>query len=181
MFQYWEIEIPIIIRNLINDLGDNPTYTDDRIKQLAAVSAQYVLNDVNLSKSYVVDIINQTITPDPSAPDTRDTDFISFVSLKSACLLDQSTFRTKAVMEGIKTALGSANISVAGNLAGYKIILDQDQAPCKLYQALTLEYNIGNATAISAILSPFVGNRFDPRSISRNSPYRSQYGNSMYS
>lgn len=181
MFSYWQIEIPIIIRNLINDLEANPTYSDARMQQLAVVAAQYVLKEINISNTYTIDIVNQTITPDPSAPETRDVEFISFIALKSACLLDQSTFRTKAAMEGIKTALGSANISISGNLAGYKIMLDQNQAPCKLYETLILEYNIGNATAISAVLSPFVGNRFDPRSISRNSPYRSQYGNDMYS
>jgi hypothetical protein len=180
MFAYWQIEIPIIVRTLINDLDANPIYSDSRIQQLSVVAAQYAQNDLNLSKTYTIDIVNQTITPDPSAPETRDTDFIGFIALKSACMLDQSTFRTKAVMEGIKTALGAANLSVAGNLAGYKMILDQDQGPCQLYQTLSYEYNIGNGI-ISAILSPFVGNNFDPRSISRNSPYRSGDGTGLYS
>lgn len=181
MFKYWEIEIPIIVRNLINDFSNPPTYSDSRINSLAVVAAQYVLNDINLLTSYSIDIINQNITPDPSAPETRDTDFIGFIALKSACILDQSTFRTKAALEGIRAALGSANLSIGGNLSGYKMILDQEQGPCKLYEQLTLDHNIGNATAISAVLSPFVGNRFDPRSISRNSPYRSQFGNDLYS
>lgn len=177
---YWEIEIPIIVRNLINDLQDPVTYTDERIQQLAVVASQYVLNDLNLSVTYVVDIINQTITPDPSDPESRDTDFIGFIALKSACILDQSTFRTKAALEGIKTALGSANLSISGNLAGYKMILDQDQGPCKLYEQLTLDYNIGNATAVSAVLSPFVGNNFDPRYLLRGS-FRSTNSNDFYS
>lgn len=177
---YWEIEIPIIVRNLINDLEDPPIYTDDRIKQLAVVASQYVLNDINLSITYTVDIINQTITPDPSDPNSRDTDLIGFIALKSACILDQSTFRTKAALEGIKTALGSANLSISGNLAGYKMILDQDQGPCKLYEQLTLDHNIGNATAVSAVLSPFVGNNFDPRYLLRGS-FRSTNSNDFYS
>ena len=177
---YWEIEIPIIVRNLINDLQDPVTYTDERIQQLAVVASQYVLNDLNLSVTYVVDIINQTITPDPSDPESRDTDFIGFIALKSACILDQSTFRTKAALEGIKTALGSANLSISGNLAGYKMILDQDQGPCKLYEQLTLDHNIGNATAVSAVLSPFVGNNFDPRYLLRGS-FRSTNSNDFYS
>jgi hypothetical protein len=177
---YWEIEIPIIVRNLINDLQNPPTYTDERINQLAVVASQYVLNDLNLSVTYVVDIINQTITPDPSDPESRDTDFIGFIALKSACILDQSTFRTKAALEGIKTALGSANLSISGNLAGYKMILDQDQGPCKLYDQLTLDHNIGNATAVSAVLSPFVGNNFDPRYLLRGS-FRSTNSNDFYS
>jgi hypothetical protein len=175
---YWEIEIPIIVRNLINDLEDPPIYSDLRIQQLAVVASQYVLNDVNLSKEYTIDIINGTITPDPSDPETRDTDFIGFIALKSSCILDQSTFRTKAALEGIKTSLGSANLTINGNLSGYKIILDQ--GPCKLYDQLILDYNIGNATAISAVLSPFVGNKFDPRYLLRGS-FRGSNSSDFYS
>jgi hypothetical protein len=150
---YWQIEDPIIIRNLINDLDSTPTYSDDRIIQLSTVAARYVIGDANFPTEYTVDIINQTISPDPSDPSTRDIDFVGLLSLKAACILDQSTFRTKAALEGIRTALGSANLSVQGNLAGYKTLLDQ--GPCALYDELVLDYNIGNATAISAILSPF--------------------------
>jgi len=175
---YWEIEIPIIIRSLINDLGATPTYSDDRILQLSVVAANYVTKEVNLSKEYNVDIINVDIIPDPSENSTRDTDFISFIALKSACLLDQSTFRTKAALEGIKTSLGSANISVAGNLAGYKTLLEM--GPCKLYEQLVMDHNIGNATAVRAILSPFVGNDFDPRVLSRGYYGIGPYGNDIY-
>jgi hypothetical protein len=177
---YWEIEIPIIVRALINDLQDPPEYSDERIKQLITIASQYILNDVNLSTAYTIDIINQTISPDPSDPSTRDTNFIGLSALKSACILDQSTFRTKAALEGIKTALGSANLSISGNIAGYKMILDQEQGPCKLYEQLTLDYNIGNATAVSAVLSPFVGNNFDPRYLLRGS-FRSTNSNDFYS
>lgn len=175
---YWEIEIPIIVRNLINDLELVPTYSDSRINQLAVVSAQYVLSQANLPINYVIDIVAKTITPDPSAPDTRDSDFIGFIALKSSCLLDQSTFRTKSALEGIKTGLGPASLSVSGSLSGYKTILEDGQSPCRLYEKLILEYNIGNATAVRAILSPFVGNKFDPsylrknHSIDHNSIYR---------
>jgi hypothetical protein len=92
---------------------------------------------------------------------------VGLLALKAACLLDQSTFRTKAVSEGIRTALGSANLSVAGNLSGYKTLLDI--GPCNLYEKLVMEHNISNATAVSAILSPFVGNNFDPQSMLRGS------------
>jgi hypothetical protein len=175
---YWQIEIPIIVRTLINDMDCEPTYSDSRIIQLATVAAQYVLSEVNLSASYTVDIINQNITPDPSAPNSRDTDFVGFIALKAACILDQSTFRTKAALEGIRTALGSANLSVSGNLAGYKTILDQ--GPCALYEQLTLDHNIGNATAVSAVLSPFVGNNFDPRYLLRGS-FRGNNSGDFYS
>lgn len=169
---YWEIEIPIIVRTLINDLESPPLYSDERIQQLIVVAAQYVLGNVNLSQEYNIDIVNMTISPDPSDPNSRDVDYVGFIALKSACMLDQSTFRTKMALEGIKAALGSANLSVSGNLAGYQALLEQEQAPCKLYDQLTLDHNIGNATAVRAILGPFVGNKFDPRYLLRGA-YRS--------
>jgi hypothetical protein len=175
---YWEIEIPIIVRSLINDLGPDPTYSDDRILQLAVVAANYVSKEVNLSRTYNIDMVNVDITPDPSDNATRDTDFISFIALKSACLLDQSTFRTKAALEGIRTSLGSASLSVAGNLSGYKTILQE--GPCKLYDQLAMDINIGNASVVRAVLSPFVGNNFDPRYLLRGS-YRSTSANDFYS
>jgi hypothetical protein len=139
-----------------------------------------VAKDANLTTNYTINIINQTISPDPSDPSSRDVDFIGLIALKSACILDQSTFRTKAALEGIRTALGSANLSISGNIAGYKMILDQDQGPCKLYEQLILDHNIGNATAVSAVLSPFVGNNFDPRYLLRGS-FRSTNSNDFYS
>lgn len=175
---YWEIEIPLIIRNLINDFGSPPTYSDSRLEQLCVVAAQYVAMDVKLSKNYTINVAETKISPDPSDPATRDMDFISFIALKAACLLDQTTFRTKAAMEGIKTSLGSASLAVSGNLDGYKILLNE--GPCKLYDDITEHWDVAQGVGCSAVLSPFVGNKFDPRSLLRG-PYRSINSNDMYS
>lgn len=158
---YWKTELPIIIRSLINDLSGTPTYSNERIVQLSVVAAQYVLFDVSLQTDYSIDIVNKCITPDPADLEKRDSDFIGFIALKAACILDQSTFRDKAKSEGIKTSLGSAKLDVSGSLSGYKTILDQ--GPCYTYLHLVQQYNIGNAAALQAVLSPFVGNKFDPQ------------------
>jgi len=175
---FWQIEIPIIIRSLINDLADPPTYTDERILQLAVVAAQYVTMEVNLDKEYNIDIVSIDITPDPSDPATRDTDFIGFVAMKASCLLDQSTFRTKAAGEGLRAALGPASLSVTGTLAGYKDILNM--GPCKLYDQLVMDHNIGNATAVRAVFSPFVGNNFDPQNLSTSNGNYSRFKNNQF-
>lgn len=175
---YWEIEIPIIIRNLINDLADPPTYTDERITQLAVVAAQYVIMEVNLDKDYNVNIVTVEISPDPSDPATRDTDFIGFIAMKAACLLDQSTFRTKAAGEGLRAALGPASLSVTGTLGGYKDIINM--GPCKLYDQLVLDHNIGNATAVRAIFSPFVGNNFDPQNLNTSYGDYNRFKNNQF-
>lgn len=165
----WQIEIPIIVRTLINDLDDQPSYSDERIVQVIAVAAKYVQFDVVLDHKYNVDVANPNISPDPT--DDRDEIFISLVSLKAACIIDQSTFRTKAAMEGIKASLGSASLAVAGQSAAWNVILDK--GPCALYEELTSHWDVKDATAIRAVLSPFVGNKFDPRAIQLN-PYRAR-------
>jgi hypothetical protein len=159
----WSIEIPIIVRTLINDMSDqNPLYSDSRILQVIAVAAKYVQFDVNLDQVYTIDVINPSITPDPTS--YNDSIFISLVSLKAACIIDQSTLRTKASMEGIRAALGPAQLSVGGSLVGIKMILEN--GPCATYEELTSHWDVKEATAIRAVLSPFVGNKFDPTSLS---------------
>lgn len=159
----WQIEIPLVVRTLINDLDNSPTYSDDRLQQTIIVAAQYVKREMNFDREYSVDLTNLTLTPDPTLAATRDEDFIGFLSLRTACFLDQSTFRTKAAAEGIKTNLGPASISVAGNLRGYQMILET--GPCGMYDKLKLEYEIGNIKYVKAILSPFVGNKFHPENM----------------
>lgn len=154
----WQTEIPIIVRTLINDVSDQPTYSDARIAQVIAVAAKYVQFDVVLDHKYNVDLSNSSISPDPT--DDRDEIFISLVGLKAACIIDQSTFRTKAAMEGIKASLGPASLSVAGHSSAWALILDK--GPCAAYDELVSHWDVAQATTVRAILSPFVGNKFDP-------------------
>lgn len=169
----WQIEIPIIVRTLINDVSEQPEYSDERILQVISVAAKYVQFDVSLDHSYSVDVSTSSITPDPT--EDRDEIFISLVSLKAACIIDQSTLRTKAAMEGIRAALGPANLSVAGSLAGFNLILDK--GPCAAYDELVSHWDVREATAVRAILSPFIGNRFQPSSI----PYTQDRGRDLFS
>lgn len=171
----WQTEIPIIVRTLVNDLGDQPVYSDDRVLQVIAVAAKYVQFDVVLEHSYSVDVANPNISPDPT--EDRDEIFISLVSLKAACIIDQSTLRTKAASEGIRAALGPASLSVAGNLEGWKMIIDK--GPCAAYDELTSHWDVAQATTAVGILSPFSGNKFDPELQANRTYYN--HRNSFYS
>lgn len=164
----WQIELPIMVRTLINDLGNTPTYSDERLLQVIVVSAKYVQFDVVLDNEYTINIVDPNITPDPTQ--YNDSIFISLVALKAACIIDQSEYRTKAALEGIRAALGPASLSVAGQSAAWKTILDKGS--CASYDELTAHWDVKEATAIRAILSPFVGNNFDPRSINNSYNHR---------
>lgn len=160
----WQSEIVTIVRVWINDLDDSPTYSDSRIQQVITVAAQNVVREVSFSQEYTIDVVSGVISPDPTLAESRDNDFVALSAIKSACILDQSTFRTKAVNEGIRASLSPASIDVRGNLRGYQTLLEI--GPCAMYEKLRTEFEIGNPNICQAILSPFIGNSFDPRNTS---------------
>lgn len=176
----WDTEIIRIVRVLINDLNSPYEYSDRRLLQTIVVAAKYVQFDAVLDHDYDIDILNPNISPDPTLD--NDSIFISIVSLKAACIIDQSNFRTKASLEGVRAALGPASLSTSGSLQGWREILEH--GPCKLYSDLTEHWDVTNATAVASVLSPFVGNKFDPRLTNANlgSFYRhGEFYNDFYS
>jgi len=171
MTNTWQDVIPIMVRTLINDLNDPYTYSNARLLQTIVVAAKYVQFDVVLDHSYTIDIVNPKIIPDPMEDD--DSIFVSLVSLKAACIVDQSALRTRATTEGIRAALGPAMLSVNNNLSGFLAILDK--GPCAAYDELVSHWDVAQATTARAILSPFVGNKFDPRSLFSDNRGRDLY------
>lgn len=157
----WQEELVAITRILVNDIGESSELSDDRILQVLAVAGKYVQFDVNLEHGYKVDVVNSSITPDPTLD--NDDIFISLVCLKAACIIDQSTYRTKAALEGVRASLGPASLSVAGQSAAWKSIIEH--GACATYDELTSHWDVKEASAIRAVLSPFIGNKFDPRSV----------------
>lgn len=156
----WQTELTLIVRTLINDLEAVPTYSDARIRQMIMVAFQYVITDINLPLNYAVDIVGQNISPDPTMGESRNVDYLGLVALKSACMLDQSTLRTKLTTEGIRASLGPASMVLVGGARAFMSILEV--GPCALYEDLVNNYNIGEGAVVRAVLGPFVGNNFYP-------------------
>lgn len=172
----WQEHLTAVVRVLINDLNEPYEFSDDRMLQVIVVAAKYVQFDVNLDHLYTVDVVYPNISPDPTID--NDEIFLSLVGLKAACIFDQGTFRTKAALEGIRAALGSASLSIGGTTSGWQAIIDH--GACALYDELTSHWDVRNASAVRAVLSPFVGNNFDPRYLLRGS-FRSTNSNDFYS
>lgn len=172
----WQNELTIITRTLINDWKTPYEYSDQRIQQVLTVAAKFLQFDINLDYAYVIDVVNNNISPDPTT--NNDAIFISLCSLKAACIIDQGTFRTKAALEGIRTSLGSANLSIAGSMAGWETIINH--GACGLYDELTSHWDIKNASAFAAVLTPFVNNRYNPRYLNVG-PLRNVGNNDFYS
>lgn len=156
----WQDELTTIVRVLINDVIEPYEFSNERLYQVIAVSAKYLQFDVVLNTSYTIDVVNSSISPDPTVGDTYDDVFISMVCLKAACIVDQATYRTKAALEGVRAVLGPAALSVAGNSQAWQNIIEH--GACKAYDDLVDHWDISNATVASAILGPFSGNKFNP-------------------
>lgn len=156
----WNNTMVTMVRVLISDLDATPTYTDARLEQLIVVASQFVQQELDFSTAYTINIASPDISPDPTVTATKDDAFTNFVVLKAACIADQSTFRTKALAEGIRAVCGPVSLQVAGNLKGFQTLLDK--GPCAAYEELKQDYIFGNINNIRAIFSPFVGNEFRP-------------------
>lgn len=155
----WQDEIVPMVRVLINDFGSTPKYTDERLTDAVVVAAQIICREITFSRVYTVSMSAKSISPDPVS--VNDDTFISLLTLKSACFVDQSTMRTKAEIEGVKANLGPVSIDVSGQINAFLQILEN--GPCKMYEDLKMQIQFGSdlyATNIRAILTPFVGNKF---------------------
>jgi hypothetical protein len=83
----WSEEMVELVRGVIQDYDDPPAYTDERLESLSAIAAFYVLVDIN-SDTYSVDLVNKTISPDPTdSPSKQTSSFMALTAVKAACLV----------------------------------------------------------------------------------------------
>lgn len=157
----WMTEMVIMLRLIINDMGDTQTYSDTRLAQLLCLAAKYVQEQGGFAATYTIGVSELTMSPDPVV--IGDDDFIGLTVLKAACFIDQSTVRTKAAAAGLRATLGSLSLDTSNNLDGFLKMLDK--GPCAMYEELAKSFAYGQHGLFRAILSPFVHNQFDPRSL----------------
>ena len=144
----WQTDAVALIRTQVQDLDyNNYTYTDDRLEEVFIVAAYNIINDVSFNTSYVVNITNSTISPDP----VSDTYFMSLTALKASCLILFSEYKT-AGSNSIMVTDGPSTINYSGVAKElkemWKHCLDQ-------YDQLKLKYSIGEGSSGQAILTPY--------------------------
>lgn len=153
----WQDEAIPMLRVLINDNDiTNLTYSDDRLEEILVVAAMYVNQDVSFSTTYTINVSTVSISPDP----VTNSDFLSLMVMRAACLTDWGTYRQKALLAGVKARCGPAVLETMNHLDGFKELLTK--GPCASYEVLKTQHQFGNTEHIRAVLSPFRGNNFDP-------------------
>jgi hypothetical protein len=158
----WQNTSLIMIRTMLNDAGcGTTTYTNSRSEQLLITAAYFLPVDINFNSDYVVDVEQNTITPDPIS--TSDgPEFINFMVLRAACMADEGSFRNAALLQGVKARCGPAILETNAYGQYLKDLLTK--GPCKSYADLKDEYNFSydGAKIIRAVMSPFASNDFYP-------------------
>lgn len=124
----WDTEMVMLVRNYVGDFDPaNQKYSDQSMQQLILASAQFVVVDVPFSQDYVVDIVNSTLTPDPTSRATetsRDNNFINLTVLKSAWMIANGELRNYG-SQAIGIRDGTSAIDLKRDLKALAAILDQ--------------------------------------------------------
>jgi len=153
MSSIWKEECVIILRFYLDDVDEEKYDTCD-LEQLLLVSAFQVNLEADFSQTFAISIKKKSITPDPSADDTRDENFLNLMCLKAACLVN----RGKALSESTNAFSGKDGFSSFDfrGVADSLIKLLEKGGWCAVYDAEITNYKLGkNHVAGMAIMGPF--------------------------
>lgn len=154
----WDTDLVLMLRLLINDLNVPQKHADAYLEQVIVLSAILADQEVDFAASYIYDMSNVSITPDPI--DNGDTMFQALVPLKAACVLNQGDFQ-KAIGQGIKVRDGDSSVDTTASFGGYKDILNL--GPCASYEKLKKQILVADGAGFyGAVISPFRGVNDNP-------------------
>jgi hypothetical protein len=167
----WEMDCVELLRNLINDVAEPQRYTDDRLTRALVVAAFQVLRRADFSQDFIVDISQQLITPDPTDRDggTNDEDFVNFMCLKAACIID-----TGAAMLAAQSAFTAKDMVTQVDLRGVatSTLAILEKGYCSTFETLLGEYIDGNNFVSAAVMGPFRLNARNFNNAALIPPYR---------
>lgn len=149
----WQTDMTEVLRVLLGDMDDPPTYSDAKLQRVLVVAAFQVLQQLDFSYDFVTSIGEGEITPDPTDEATKDESFTNLVTVKAACIVDQGS-AILAAGRAIAVRDGGSSVDLRG-VFGAKLQLLQ-KGWCSVYEDAKLEYQAGQVrVAGAAVLTPF--------------------------
>lgn len=144
----WDDNMLIPLRILLNDPSAE-TYTDKNLQQLLVTAAKVVQQEGVFTTTYSFDYMTPSISPDPSS----DEPFTTLVVMKSFCLTNQWTYNQKVIVDGIKAKCGP--VSMEQRLGSTTLTSLLNEGPCKTYEQMMKQHNMGRSNLFRGILTPF--------------------------
>jgi len=145
----WQDDMVTMLRVVIDDTGNNPSYSNSRLEEVIVVAAHLTKKDVDFDNDYIVNIQDVSLSPDPVT--SKDYSFVNLVILKAGCVLANSEFKTDGA-RAISVRDGSAAVDQRGVADAKKSWRDMI---CSDYDKAEREYRMGNSQAGEAIISPY--------------------------
>lgn len=148
----WQGQLTTMVRHILGDV--DPTsykYSQHRLETTILVAAQLVTFDVDLRNSYVINVEQCKLLPDPTDDETKDNAFINLAILKTGCIILGSEIKTESG-NAIAIKDGPSSIDLRG-VSSTLSLLYQDL--CAKYDKLLLDYKSGGTLAGQAILGPY--------------------------
>lgn len=149
----WQDEAIEILRVMIDDMEDNPIYCNEKLLRILTVSAFQVANDATFTPTFTVTISTQTLSPDPTATDTKNDTFMNLMCIRAACLIDMG----KAIKSAGKAVSGKDMNAVQFDLraiAEHRIKL-LEKGFCQVYKETLQDYLYDSGLVGQAVMSPF--------------------------
>lgn len=149
----WDEEMNIITRALINDI-DASKFTDDRLNQAILVATRFVLAEVSFPIDYVIDVVNETMIPDPTSAAYRDENIINLATVKAACIIDRGS-AAEASGQAIRVRDGQSEVDLRD---AFKAKLDLIKLGwCAVYIDMKTEYAYARTGQVigAAVMTPF--------------------------
>ena len=154
----WQGEIGTIVRHLVNDLdSSNYTYSDSRIETAILVSAQIVCSEIDFENTYIIDVEQCRLSPDPTDSATplvtanKDDGFINLVALKTACIILGSELKTHS-LNSVRVTDGPSSIDMTAIAGNIRYLYEN---ACKQYEEFKFNLKVGSSSVGKAILSPY--------------------------
>lgn len=150
----WQDEMLEVVRVLVLD-ADGTKYEEDTLLRVIAVAAFQVATEINLfSSTYSVAVSNQTISPDPTSPATKDDSFTNLTCLKAACIINQGA-AMNAADQAVYVKDGSSAIDLRGALQGKLSLLKLGWCATYAKEKTDFQTSKTGSVAGAAVMTPF--------------------------
>jgi hypothetical protein len=146
----WTDDLVVMLRVLINDLGEPQKYVDAYLQRVIVCAGVLVRKDIELPYSYSFNVGNVTISPDPVLVGDETTQ--ALLPLKAAGLINEGNYMT-AVGQGIRVRDGDSAIDTSVGFAGYRDIIRL--GPSAAYERLRWQLQASSASAGGAVVGAY--------------------------
>ena len=126
----WQDDCIELLRVLINDMDEEPTYNNERLVRVLIAAAFTALKEASFSQSFVVNLI----------------------CLKAACIID-----TGAAILAVNNSVVVKDMVFSADLkeTGKNALALLEKGYCKTYEGALDSYLYGNSALCAAVMGPF--------------------------